>query len=51
MSADIFQETPFEGTDLSPTYHQVSPQLPWESTDRYRKFTSMVVYRHRNNGG
>ncbi|KAF2679294.1 hypothetical protein K458DRAFT_117615 [Lentithecium fluviatile CBS 122367] len=38
LAGPILQESPFEGTDLNPTFHQVVPMRPWESTRRYRVF-------------
>jgi hypothetical protein len=40
MDADIVQKNPFLPTELSETHYQVEPPLAWESTQRYRKFTS-----------
>lgn len=40
LGADIVQQNPFQGGELSETHYQVKPVAEWESTQRYRKFTS-----------
>lgn len=40
LDADIVQKNPFTGSELSETHYKVKPALEWESTQRYRKFTS-----------
>ena len=40
LDADIAQKNPFPAGKLSDTYYKVEPALEWESTQRYRKFTS-----------
>jgi len=39
-SADIVTPNPFEAGQLSETHYKVDPAFEWESTQRYRKFTS-----------
>lgn len=40
LDADITQRNPFPDSELSDTHYQVKPSAEWESTQRYRKFTS-----------
>jgi hypothetical protein len=40
LGADIIQENPFAGSSISDTHYAVTPAAEWESTSRYRKFTS-----------
>lgn len=40
MGANIVQENPYSEGVLSETHYQVKPALEWESTNRYRRFTS-----------
>jgi hypothetical protein len=40
LDADIVQRNPFAESDLSQTHYKVTPAGLWESTLRYRKFTS-----------
>jgi hypothetical protein len=40
LGADIVQKNPFPESELSETRYQVQPTAEWESTLRYRKFTS-----------
>lgn len=40
LGADLVQENPFTETELSEVHCKVEPALEWESTNRYRKFTS-----------
>jgi hypothetical protein len=40
LDADIVQRNPFAESDLSQTHYKVTPAVLWESTLRYRKFTS-----------
>jgi hypothetical protein len=40
LDADIVQKNPFSEGDLSQTHYSVKPAAHWESTQRYRKFTS-----------
>jgi len=40
LDADIVQRNPFPESELSETHYKVNPSLEWESTQRYRKFTS-----------
>lgn len=40
MDADIVQKNPFEDGELRETHYKVQPSLEWESTSRYRRFTS-----------
>jgi hypothetical protein len=40
LDADIVQRNPFAESDLSQTHYKVTPAALWESTLRYRKFTS-----------
>lgn len=39
-TAEILQSNPFPDSQLSDTHYKVEPALEWESTQRYRKFTS-----------
>ncbi|KAH7076374.1 hypothetical protein BKA63DRAFT_281377 [Paraphoma chrysanthemicola] len=39
LSAEIVQQNPFPGSELSETHFTVQPIAEWESTQRYRKFT------------
>lgn len=40
LDADIVQKNPYPDADLSDTHYLVEPRAEWESTLRYRKFTS-----------
>jgi hypothetical protein len=40
LDADIVQKNPFVESQLSQTHYAVKPAAHWESTLRYRKFTS-----------
>lgn len=40
LDADVSQENPYPETDLSEIYCKIEPVREWESTQRYRKFTS-----------
>jgi hypothetical protein len=40
LGADIVQKNPFPEGELSETHYIVTPTAEWESTSRYRKFTS-----------
>jgi hypothetical protein len=40
LDADIVQKNPFDEGDLSQTHYSVKPAAVWESTQRYRRFTS-----------
>lgn len=40
LSADIVQPNPFPEVDLSQAHYLIEPARIWESTKRYRKFTS-----------
>jgi hypothetical protein len=40
LDADIVQKNPFPESELSETHFSVEPMAEWESTQRYRKFTS-----------
>lgn len=43
MGADVRQPNPYLETKLSEVYVKVEPQAEWESTQRYRKFTSALT--------
>lgn len=43
LDADITQKNPFPNSELSETHYQVEPSAEWESTQRYRKFTSESI--------
>jgi hypothetical protein len=40
LDANIVQTNPFSESDISNTHYAVEPAAAWESTNRYRKFTS-----------
>ena len=40
LDANVDQPNPFPEADLSEVHMKVAPVLYWESTNRYRKFTS-----------
>jgi hypothetical protein len=40
LDAKILQKNPFAEGELSETHYLVEPTAEWESTQRYRKFTS-----------
>jgi hypothetical protein len=44
LDADIVQKNPFVEGDMSQTHYVVKPAAHWESTLRYRKFTSKSYY-------
>jgi hypothetical protein len=46
LDAKILQKNPFVESELSETQYLVEPAAEWESTLRYRKFTSKQNYRH-----
>jgi hypothetical protein len=40
LDADIVQKNPFAEGEMSQTHYVIKPAAHWESTQRYRKFTS-----------
>jgi hypothetical protein len=44
LDAQIVQKNPFPESELSETHYLVDPATEWESTSRYRKFTSKWPY-------
>jgi hypothetical protein len=44
LGVDIVQKNPFLESDLSETRYQVQPTAEWESTVRYRGFTSKCPF-------
>jgi hypothetical protein len=47
LTADVFQANPFPETELSAVHMKIEPANFWESTSRYRKFTSKSSFRVR----
>ena len=42
LNADVFQANPFPEAELSAVHMKIEPAHYWESTNRYRKFTSKL---------